>query len=406
MMQPSVYRPASTRSIRVEVVTDPAALRQYEEQAHALATCAIEPNIFLESWFVELAWRELMPDNTSVLLIWADVAPNEGGRVLIGLVPVQIRRLKVTRLKLANIWVFSTPYLGAPLIHNRFAVPAVRAMVDWLQANAALIRLGDWPAEGHLYRLVIDELYLRKLPFYVSELLTRATFVPDRSFTVQDYLKRSVGSERRRKYSVRWRRLEERGKVAIEELGPDGDLEQWMNNLIELEARGWKGAEGVAISATPRSRRMFENICRAAHARGQLQMIALTLDGQPLAMVCNLHAPNAVFFFKITYDESWSAYSPGILLMIEIMNRLHASSDTKWIDSCASPTRQYLNQLWTERRALQTITIATTPLAAFVLAWLPLKACIGRWLKEMRKKKPQSTPESSMESAPQQASAT
>jgi hypothetical protein len=48
-----------------------------------------------------------------------------------------------------------------------------------------------------------------------------------------------------------------------------------------------------------------------------------------------------------------------LLLEVENIHRLHDRSYIRWMDSCTSPDESPLNDLWSERRVIESILIAT-----------------------------------------------
>jgi hypothetical protein len=102
-------------------------------------------------------------------------------------------------------------------------------------------------------------------------------------------------------------------------------------------------------------------------------MMALRLDGRPIALKYNLLAGDGSFAFKITFDEAYSRYSPGVLLELDNVHRLHELPQVRWMDSCAAPNRFMINHLWPERREMQTVFFSTgRTLPSLVLAVVPL----------------------------------
>jgi Acetyltransferase (GNAT) domain len=102
-------------------------------------------------------------------------------------------------------------------------------------------------------------------------------------------------------------------------------------------------------------------------------MMALRLDGKAIALKHNLLAGEGSFAFKITFDESFARYSPGVLLELDNIHRLHQLPNLRWMDSCAAPNRFMINHLWPDRRQMQTVFFSTgRTLPSFVLALVPL----------------------------------
>ena len=111
-------------------------------------------------------------------------------------------------------------------------------------------------------------------------------------------------------------------------------------------------------------------------------MLALRLEGRPIAYKCNFLAGPGSFTFKIAFDENYAGYSPGMLLEIENVRRLHAQSQIAWVDSCADPLNFMFNRLWLTRRTIQNLIVSTGQAPGdFVVSMIPLLSWINRKLK-------------------------
>jgi hypothetical protein len=108
-------------------------------------------------------------------------------------------------------------------------------------------------------------------------------------------------------------------------------------------------------------------------------LLALRLNDRTIAMKCNLRAADGAFAFKICFDESFANFSPGVLLELENIRRLHATPGLNWMDSCAVYEHFMINRLWTDRRIIQTVVVPTgKPLGQQLVAALPLTQSILR----------------------------
>ena len=100
-------------------------------------------------------------------------------------------------------------------------------------------------------------------------------------------------------------------------------------------------------------------------------MLAIELDGVPIAMKCNFLAGEGAFAFKIAYNERCSRYSPGVLLeLFNMSNLAERSPETRWMDSCASPQHFMIDRLWTGRRTLVDSLMASQGVAALLVRHL------------------------------------
>jgi hypothetical protein len=88
-------------------------------------------------------------------------------------------------------------------------------------------------------------------------------------------------------------------------------------------------------------------------------LLGLFLDDRPLALKCNFMTGDGGFAFKIAFDEAYRAFSPGFLLEIENVRRLHRRTDIRWMDSCADAQHAMINRLWPGRRTMATVLFGT-----------------------------------------------
>jgi len=121
-----------------------------------------------------------------------------------------------------------------------------------------------------------------------------------------------------------------------------------------VEASGWKGgSEGGAFASNSRDAEYLRAITRDGFARKSVMLLSLRLDGKAIALKHNLLSADGGFAFKIAFDESYSKYSPGMLLELENIRRAHDGDRIKWMDSCASPRHPMANRIWKERRMIR-----------------------------------------------------
>jgi hypothetical protein len=149
-------------------------------------------------------------------------------------------------------------------------------------------------------------------------------------------------------------------------------------------ARGER-LEGVAAAVRPGHREYAEEMALRASEAGRLQMLALRLDGKPIALKWNLLSGEGSFAFKIAFDERYARFSPGVLLELDNIHRVHERGGLAWMDSCAAPNRFMINHLWPDRREMQTLFFATGRLgASLVVALLPLFHLVRARLRRRR----------------------
>jgi CelD/BcsL family acetyltransferase involved in cellulose biosynthesis len=155
------------------------------------------------------------------------------------------------------------------------------------------------------------------------------------------------------------RLLSEIGRLEYEALAPGADAAAWIEEFLQIEASGWKGRESSALASNGSERSYLKAIATEAFRRGRLVMLALRLDGRPIAYKLDFLAGRGSFTFKIAFDENYARFSPGMLLENENVRRLHSQSQIEWVDSCTHPFNSMFNRLWLARRTIQNLIVST-----------------------------------------------
>ena len=115
------------------------------------------------------------------------------------------------------------------------------------------------------------------------------------------------------------RQLEEQGKLELKHYGAADPAA--LKKFYELEASGWKGAEGTAIQCDPRTQQFYDSVAQAAARDGYLSLDFLELNGQPIAGHFGFNLRGRYFLAKAGYDEAFRRHGPGQLLVNEILGQ-------------------------------------------------------------------------------------
>ncbi len=93
-----------------------------------------------------------------------------------------------------------------------------------------------------------------------------------------------------------------------------------LKKFYDLEASGWKGAEGTAIQCNPRTRQFYDLVAQAAARDGYLSLDFLELHGKAIAAHFGFNLRGRYFLAKAGYDEAYRRQGPGQLLVNEILS--------------------------------------------------------------------------------------
>jgi len=235
--------------------------------------------------------------------------------------------------------------------------------------------------EGPFHDLLNNCLAARGRSALVTERHGRAILRPQENSEL--YLRAAVRRDHRKDCRRKTRRLAERGNLEFDSLEFEGDVDTWIDEFLKLEESGWKGREGSAFACNENTENYFVAIARAAFERDRLEMLALRLDGKPVAMKCNFSSMPGSFAFKIAFDEAYADYSPGFLLEIENVRWFHAQRCFEWMDSCAAPGHPMIDRLWVDRVEIQSVLVPAGIAGKSMVAALPLMRSLNRKFRRL-----------------------
>jgi CelD/BcsL family acetyltransferase involved in cellulose biosynthesis len=372
----------ASRTMTVVFIKNFEMLEDYIQAWEDLAVDALEPNPFYEPWMLMPALAGLAKgsDVRVVLVLTVD----QGKPVLCGMFPLE-RRARYKGLPVAafSLWRHIYCALCTPLIRRARARECLDAFLDWLESEreCSLMDFNLIAGEGPFHNLLSDCLAARRRSGLVSERHGRAILRPQENSDL--YLRKALRRDHRKDCRRKTRRLAELGKLEFDSLEFQGDVRTWIEEFLQLEASGWKGREGSAFACNESNRNYFAAMAKAAFDGERLMMLALRLDGKPVAMKCNFIATPGSFAFKIAFDEAYAEYSPGFLLEIENVRWFHAQRRFEWMDSCAAPDHPMIDRLWFDRLEIQSVLVPTGAAGKSVVAALPAMRSLNRKIRAL-----------------------
>jgi hypothetical protein len=386
----ALSRSAGGPVLSIHVLEQPEALAQHFAEWADLASAAIEPNPFYEPWLVIPALKLFdAGDLLFVLVFGYQPGDPPGPTVLCGFFPLARRRgVSGLPVKMLGLWRHDYCFLCTPLLRSGWERETLSAFFDWLEddpRSCGLMEFGLVNGEGPFHHLLVDFFNERTKLTFTSYCYTRAFFQPRGD--PEAYLRAALAAKRRHELRRQERLLSELGGIEYVEVQPGPEMQAWIENFMRLEASGWKAQHGTAFASQPSHRAFFEEIAARAVDCGRLMMLELRCGGRPIASKCNFITPPGSFAFKIGFDAEYYRFSPGVMLELENMRRVVARPDLQWMDSCAAANHFMLNRLWTERRSIQTVVMATGRRPGeLVVSMLPA----ARWLKrKVRRTEPE-----------------
>ncbi|GAA4404877.1 GNAT family N-acetyltransferase [Quisquiliibacterium transsilvanicum] len=176
--------------------------------------------------------------------------------------------------------------------------------------------------------------------------------------------------------------LERRLRKAEAEIGPASlqvwesaeRIDEFLHLYSDTESRGWKGEAGTAVGFDDAQGLFYRDMLRAAAERGDLRMFVLMFGDRPAAQQIAIDCDGITYFLKTTYDESLSAYAPGVIQRYLIL---------EWSQTREPPTRDFEIYGQVKEAIAPFITGTRHVYHLTVLRYRAIKAPLGlvRWVK-------------------------
>lgn len=225
---------------------------------------------------------------------------------LVALVPLLRGRLPGVLSSPTNI---DSPTWG-PLAVDGAAAQALARSV--LAGGPSRLRVDvvalDDPASRHFVETLERAGYRRSVRLREHPPFVDATLHPE------VVLKR-LSARRRSNLRRAARRLGDLGDLRFEVHRSADGLDAVLDEVLHIEASGWKGERGTAVSADPRREGFYRAVTRWAAERGWLLLTALRLDRRMIAFSLAFDHHDVVHGLKLAYDEDFGKHSPGVQML-------------------------------------------------------------------------------------------
>jgi CelD/BcsL family acetyltransferase involved in cellulose biosynthesis len=308
----------------------------------------------LPAW-QQLVGRSLVPAgmNSPELIVpllknlqGAELSVVQQGPDLLMALPVQKRKFPQG---LVSNWITPLTVIGVPHIDRDIPAAVLQAFTSSLDAP---LMLHSVETHGAFW----DYLSTRNLHFAVLNTWQRAALRLSGSF--EDWFEHNFDRKRRKEYKRLQNRLAELGKVEQLSYAGGEDSTPWINDLLALEAAGWKGKRGTALATEPALETATREASSALGRAGKLRMWKFVLDGKTIAIMHGIVEGDQAWLGKIAYDETVARFSPGVLLILYATEQLMKEEGIVRVDSCAIPGHPMIENIWRDRIDMADIIIA------------------------------------------------
>jgi CelD/BcsL family acetyltransferase involved in cellulose biosynthesis len=282
----------------------------------------------------------------------AELAVVQQGPDLLMALPIE--KKKFPRGLLSN-WVTPLTVIGVPHIDRDVPAAALQSFTGSLTSPLMLHAV---ETQGAFW----EYLSTRNVHFAVLDTWQRAAL--RLSGTFEEWFDKNFDRKRRKEYRRLQNRLAELGKFEQVSFTAGEDSARWVDDLLALEAAGWKGKRGTALAIEPQLKTATQEACAALARAGKLRMWKLVLDGKTIATMHGIVEGNQAWLGKIAYDEAFARFSPGVMLILFATEQLMKEEGVARVDSCAIPGHPMIENIWRDRMDMADVMIAPKSVSA------------------------------------------
>lgn len=212
---------------------------------------------------------------------------------------------------------------------------AIKKSGSWDVVEIRMVEKDSWL--GDVLTLAEDEEFQTGIWKMDSAPFITLPQSEDKKRSIEDYFK-GPRKHLRQELDRRLRRLKEVGNVEF--VVTNSCSSKLTKTYFDLEAKGWKGRGGTAISDDPLVAQMHEEFANSVAKERSLLIYELKLDGKTIAMSLNIRSATKTIHWKTSYDEEYARYSPGNLLFRELLiDCVHSRSTEIDFLSPATPNK-------------------------------------------------------------------
>lgn len=308
--------------MRVRVITDPAEFKRLRPAWDWLLEES-DQNYPFFSWAWYWTWWNCFGDYSRLFLVCGEYPA--GGLCFVA--PFMIRRTRIRGLPGSEL-CFANSSIGPRngILISRY-VPAKAAAHGLVQVLLAHQR--EWDV-ARLVNLERESPILEPLRrvckargFGVTEEPARASPYVALPASFDEYLKRF---KRKHRYNIERsvRRLcEHEGGVVSCYSGLES-LQEGLRKAFAVSGESWKAKTGSDMAGSPARKAFYQKLTAELGKLGKVRILALELNGRPIAIQYLLNSHMCVHLLCSDFDENYRRFEPGNVLLYSVFRRLIA----------------------------------------------------------------------------------
>jgi len=310
--------------IRIETISSYQDFLDLEPVWNEVAEAAEIDHPFLEHAWIRTWWECFGAGSTLQILVL------KAGDQPIAIAPLILTSIRMWGIKVRQLGFFYNAHVPrADFIVARWPDEAYRAIWSHLFQKCSwdLLQLCQVPEGsktlGAICRLAAaDDCPIGAWPSGASP------YLPLRTSWGQYF--DGLPAKHRGNLRNRFKRLKGIGPLETEVVTSDEKLDEALEAGLRLEAAGWKGRSGTAISCDPDTARFYSMLARRVVQSGWLLLNFLHAGSKRIAFDYCLSYKNRIYRLKSGYDPSYARYSPCSLLFCSSLRNAFEQEITQY----------------------------------------------------------------------------
>jgi hypothetical protein len=312
---------------------------------------ALDETMCLDPDFLYPAMHHLGKGKPFLACVFGD-----GSNAMLCALPV----MKVGRFGLfwrpLTAWRHDYAMLGFPVLHRRTDASGFAKLMEGLGSSfKAKAFYMPYIAKDSMFGQWLNKQ--TSFPYQSIQTIERAAV--QTSLAPDAYFKQHISPKRLKEWRRQRKKLQELGKLQ-HKITTGEDAAIAAKRFLELENKGWKRKSGTAIACLTDDKTFYEAATAQLARSNSLRVDELWLDETLIASLVSISGTKWLSTWKIAYDETYSQYSPGLLVMESLTRSILEYGKPIHIDSLADPDHPMVDRLWKERRILEDVVISLT----------------------------------------------
>ncbi|MFH0788952.1 MAG: GNAT family N-acetyltransferase [Pseudomonadota bacterium] len=131
----------------------------------------------------------------------------------------------------------------------------------------------------------------------------------------------------RKEFRRKLSRMEQLGSLDLECVTEPHDIDDHLNRFFNFWNKVWKDKNSISSHSE-----FYFKIAHNFAERGELYLYSLLLDDEPVAYLYSIKLKNTFFAIKTTYNPSYYAFSPGVILFYKIIQIIYQDESISFFD--------------------------------------------------------------------------